>query len=526
MGLRGKAAAQFDSAPAADALVRVVGLPRPGADTAPAGDSTSGSTSGGTTRSQADSAPATDTNARGAFHPRKVYDGNRTNMAYVYYPNQGAGLAGDAATYLSQNGWAVTLNQADTAPVLGDLTGYRLFVVDMGYSNVPAAMLDLAYAAYQAGINVYITGNDTQFSPGCPIWTGVTFGVQNDFRPTNPVTASGHPLASGWVSYDNGSDDSRFVTGIRGTATVVATYTRISTGTEVPAMLVETDPNGSGSQFVFAQVWIKSAALKQVIAQYLLASPLDTATATSAHPRALADTAPAVDVDTRTAGHPRATADTAPAVDTTAPPRIGRLRAITTAVGGSDTLARLVRLIRGTTDAAPAVDSLSSVVGKLVIHVLGFLETVRRVLFGEAPSTVSITWATQDQQLITYADTQRPVTYTPGPSPVSFPEVTMHLSRQGVERYQPGPITNPAIDPATWSASFDGGVTWVASAVINSAPTWLVAGPSVSSLPGGATRLPDTAWVVPALKFTNGSETVIRDESFDDDQRPPAIYLV
>lgn len=101
----------------------------------------------------------------------------------------------------------------------------------------------------------------------------------------------------------------------------------------------------------------------------------------------------------------------------------------------------------------------------------------------------------------------------------------MHLSQQGVERYQPGPVTVPAIDPADWSASFDGGTTWHAADPVDGQPTWLVAGPSVTAPPAGAIQLADAPWVVPAMKFTNGPETVIRDASFDDKQRPPAIYL-
>jgi hypothetical protein len=100
----------------------------------------------------------------------------------------------------------------------------------------------------------------------------------------------------------------------------------------------------------------------------------------------------------------------------------------------------------------------------------------------------------------------------------------VHLSRQGIERYQPGPTTDPPVDPSIWSASFDGGNTWRDADVVNDAPTWLVAGPDAVS-PGSAIVLADTAWIVPALRFTNGAEIIIRDASFDEEHRPPAIYL-
>jgi hypothetical protein len=101
----------------------------------------------------------------------------------------------------------------------------------------------------------------------------------------------------------------------------------------------------------------------------------------------------------------------------------------------------------------------------------------------------------------------------------------MHISRQGVERYQPGPITDPPIAASAWSASFDGKATWKDAVVVAGAPTWLVAGPDVTSPPGAAAVLPDSPWTVPALKFANGSEVVIRDEDFEGDEQPPAIYL-
>ena len=100
----------------------------------------------------------------------------------------------------------------------------------------------------------------------------------------------------------------------------------------------------------------------------------------------------------------------------------------------------------------------------------------------------------------------------------------MHLSRQGVERYQPGPTTTPAIAASLWEASFDGGTTWHPAEVVSSAPTWLVAGPAAPS-PGAAYVLPDTAWVVPSLRFVNAPETIIRDATFPDDQRPPTIHI-
>lgn len=100
----------------------------------------------------------------------------------------------------------------------------------------------------------------------------------------------------------------------------------------------------------------------------------------------------------------------------------------------------------------------------------------------------------------------------------------MHLSKTGVERYQPGPSTTPAVDATLWEASFDDGATWVAATVISNAPTWLVAGPHATS-PGSAVVLSDVAWVVPALRFANAPELIVRDATFPEGQRPPTIHL-
>lgn len=101
----------------------------------------------------------------------------------------------------------------------------------------------------------------------------------------------------------------------------------------------------------------------------------------------------------------------------------------------------------------------------------------------------------------------------------------MHLSKTGIERYQPNPSTTPTISASLWEASFDDGTTWVAAQVVSGAPTWLVAGPDATS-PGSATVLPDgVAWVVPALRFSNPPELIVRDATFDEGQRPPTIHL-
>jgi hypothetical protein len=101
----------------------------------------------------------------------------------------------------------------------------------------------------------------------------------------------------------------------------------------------------------------------------------------------------------------------------------------------------------------------------------------------------------------------------------------VRLSRYGIERYQPGPTTTPTVPAADWEASFDGGITWHAAEVISSAPTWLVAGP-LAATPGDAYVLPDLPHIVPAIRFANAPELIVRDETFDDDQRPPTIHLI
>jgi hypothetical protein len=100
----------------------------------------------------------------------------------------------------------------------------------------------------------------------------------------------------------------------------------------------------------------------------------------------------------------------------------------------------------------------------------------------------------------------------------------VHLSKYGIERYQPGPSTTPTVPATAWKASFDDGATWHDATDVGGAPTWLVAGP-LASPPGSAIVLPDVAWLVPALRFDSSPEVIIRDATFDDDQRPPAIHL-
>lgn len=98
----------------------------------------------------------------------------------------------------------------------------------------------------------------------------------------------------------------------------------------------------------------------------------------------------------------------------------------------------------------------------------------------------------------------------------------MRLLPGGVERYRPRPTTDPAIAASQWQASFDGGLTWVNASVQTDLipagePTWLLAHATVASPPVGATVMPDLEWVIPAIRFANDPELIVR--------AGPVVYL-
>lgn len=86
----------------------------------------------------------------------------------------------------------------------------------------------------------------------------------------------------------------------------------------------------------------------------------------------------------------------------------------------------------------------------------------------------------------------------------------MKLERDAKQYYDPGPQTTPAVDPAVWYASFDGGDTWFPSSVIESGrPKWLVAGPDAET--SGAVAVIDEDTVRPRLRAVDVPEIIVID---------------
>jgi hypothetical protein len=200
----------------------------------------------------------------------------RSPSAYVWYPVTASGQSGGSAVKLSNAGVSVFLNNAGAMPDLPTIQAgnYDLLVMDNGYGGITASALDLAYSAYQAGISVYTTGNDTTASSGCPIWTGSTSVGSGAglLHPTTPTLAD-HPVAKGWDAYDNGTDDRIYLTGPRPTATVCGTYTYVNDNSQQIAIIAEENPIGNGARFVHIQPYIRSQQLLDAVYNWLINGP-------------------------------------------------------------------------------------------------------------------------------------------------------------------------------------------------------------------------------------------------------------
>lgn len=80
----------------------------------------------------------------------------------------------------------------------------------------------------------------------------------------------------------------------------------------------------------------------------------------------------------------------------------------------------------------------------------------------------------------------------------------MRLSPHDIAYYDPGPETVPVL--TTWSASFDGGTTWVNPSLTEAdRPKWLVRGPLS---PASPTATLITTSTTPKLRYTDTPEDV------------------
>jgi hypothetical protein len=192
-----------------------------------------------------------------------------TPKGYVFiYNSSGDGSRGGAVldVALKNRGWDITTEYRVSGvpwPTVETLKagGYQFFGIDSSFWGIPTSLLTLAYDAYNAGMNVMTTGNDTYSSSGCPIWTGTfnTGTVNGRLTPTVPNPQSNHPLAYGWTSIPD-SDAKMWCTGVRATAKVVAMFTYNSVA--IPgqaAIIAEQNPNGNQARFIHAEPYLSSA---------------------------------------------------------------------------------------------------------------------------------------------------------------------------------------------------------------------------------------------------------------------------
>ena len=112
------------------------------------------------------------------------------------------------------------------------------------------------------------------------------------------------------------------------------------------------------------------------------------------------------------------------------------------------------------------------------------------------------------QRLVTFAERTRTVTYTERQRAITFQEDHMQLHPAGVEYYDPGPSSDPAV--SDWLMSFDGGATKKGpTRVDDGRPKWLVAGPQADSPPADATGLP-LGYTTPLLYAEDDPEVIVR----------------
>lgn len=148
--------------------------------------------------------------------------------------------------------------------------GYDLFVIDGSFNGVPAAELTRAYEAYDAGISVWTTGNDTTSTAGNPIWTGAASVARGTLDPVVPVGT--HPVSQGWASFPD-SDAGIYQTGVRASAHIVAHWTMDGTATHAAVIAEQHATNGA--RYVHAQPYsaTHTQAFHNAVVGWLMGAP-------------------------------------------------------------------------------------------------------------------------------------------------------------------------------------------------------------------------------------------------------------
>lgn len=163
---------------------------------------------------------------------------------------------------LESFGWAVT--HVTTEPTLDEIKQYDLFGIDSGYNGIPNQVIALAASAYDAGVSIFTTGNDT--TTVTPLTTGSASTTSADINTISPVGT--HPCAQGWASYGD-TDNNIYYTGVRSTVVVVGTASLA--GSPVPLLFVEQNPNGNNARWAHVQTYasVTPTQVTQAFADWL-----------------------------------------------------------------------------------------------------------------------------------------------------------------------------------------------------------------------------------------------------------------
>ena len=183
---------------------------------------------------------------------------------FVLVQGNGTNVRGGAQTdlELQARGWHIDVGYytLDGTPTVQNLIdgGYSFLGIDASFWGVYRANLTLAYEAYNAGLNVLTTGNDTTWAPENPVWGGSvnTGATSSQLIPVTPNTAESHPVSMGWSAW-NDTDAKIYLSNVRSTAKVVGNFTY--QGNPVPAIIAEENPNGNGARYIHSEPYLSNA---------------------------------------------------------------------------------------------------------------------------------------------------------------------------------------------------------------------------------------------------------------------------
>lgn len=222
---------------------------------------TNAQTAANTAKSAADAAQVT-ANGKGKVYystTAPAFDGNglwidtaNGNVAKRVYAQRKAWVnatsGGTIHQRLTSDGWDVTVvttagSYITPAQAIAD--GYALYAVDKGYAGLTAGDITALTDAYNAGISVYSSGNDTTAIAGLFAGTAARDTTQKSavIRPTGTHPAAG----TGWTFVD--TDLNLYLTGVAAAASVWAEAQVKDDGTVGP-MAVAKENAGNGARWV------------------------------------------------------------------------------------------------------------------------------------------------------------------------------------------------------------------------------------------------------------------------------------